>query len=115
VVDEEGRASRLGTFLGCPLCDRAELPDRVRVVRTSPEWTEGTMPAGLRRRHRLAAGTWGQISIREGGLRFSMASDPPLVHDLTGAGSTQAIPPEVDHEVEPLGSVTFAIEFLAVE
>jgi tellurite methyltransferase len=115
VIDAGGRSSRLGTPLRCPLCDRAELPTRVHLVRTSPEWTEQTMPAGLRRRHRLAGGTWGQIRLVEGRLRFSMASDPPLVRDLGGNESTQAIPPEADHEIEPIGPVKFAIDFLVVE
>jgi tellurite resistance-related uncharacterized protein len=115
VTDEEGRISRIGSLLDCPLCDRAELPDRVHVVRSSPEWTEDTMPAGLRRRHRLVAGTWGQINVREGMLRFSMATHPPLVRDLAGSEATQPIPPEVDHEVEPVGPVKFSIDFLAVE
>ena len=38
-----------------PLCDRAELPEGLRWVRTSAVWDEETMPAGLRRAHRVTA------------------------------------------------------------
>lgn len=114
VVDEEGRAARLGTTLNCPLCDRAELPTRVRLARSSPAWTEDTMPAGLRRRHRLALGTWARIHVQKGRLRVSMATDPPLVRELAGSESVQAIPPGIEHEVEPDGEVEFTIDFLVV-
>jgi tellurite methyltransferase len=115
VVDEEGRAARLGTALNCPLCDRAELPTRVGLARSSPVWTEDTMPAGLRRRHRLAPGTWARIHVQKGRLRFTMATDPPLVRELGGGESVQGVPPGIEHEVEPDGEVEFTIDFLVVE
>ncbi len=114
VIDGARRAARQGTPLDCPLCDRAELPADVRLVRTSPTWTEHSMPAGLRRRHRLAAETWGRITVHDGALAFSMTSGPLLRRELVGAGATQAIPPEIDHELQPMGAVRFAIDFFAV-
>ncbi|MGH9047567.1 MAG: DUF3565 domain-containing protein, partial [Acidimicrobiales bacterium] len=60
VVTPEGRAARLGAPLNCPLCDRTELPQRVRRTRVSSDWNEKTMPVGLRRAHRLGEGTWGR-------------------------------------------------------
>lgn len=113
VTDDEGRAARLGTLLDCPLCDRAEAPDGLRLVRSSPEWDAGTMPARLGRAHRVGAGTWGRIVVHEGRLRFAMSAEPPLEVEL-GPGATQAIPPEVEHEVRPLGPVRFRVDFLAV-
>jgi tellurite resistance-related uncharacterized protein len=113
VTDDAGRKARLGTLLGCPLCDRAEAPDGLRLVRSSPEWDRQSMPAGLGRAHRLGAGTWGRIVVHEGRLRFAMSSEPPLEVEL-GPGATQAIPPELVHEVRPLGPVRFRVEFLAV-
>jgi tellurite methyltransferase len=44
VVEADGRAERIGMPLECPLCDRAELPDAVRHVRSSPEWSSATLP-----------------------------------------------------------------------
>jgi tellurite resistance-related uncharacterized protein len=113
VLEIEGRRSHLGTMLDCPLCDRAELPDGLRLVRSTPEWTELTMPAGLRQAHRVAQGTWGRIVVHHGQLRFLARTEPEL-EVVVVAGSTQAIPPEVVHQVQPLGSVSFSIDFLSV-
>ena len=86
----------------------------MRRVRTSAVWDEWTVPAGLRRAHRVAAGTWGRIVVDSGRLRFAAATTPPIDAELE-AGSTQGIPPEVIHEVEPLGAVRFSVEFFAVD
>ncbi len=114
VTSAAGRGGKLGQPLECPLCDRAELPPGLISVRTTPLWDESSMPAGLRRAHRIAAGTWGLIRLQEGRLRFSMSSNPALEVDLD-AGSEQAIPPGVEHQVQPLGPIRMAIEFLRVE
>ncbi|MFP5317342.1 MAG: DUF3565 domain-containing protein [Acidimicrobiia bacterium] len=112
VLDGRERAARVGSLLDCPLCDRAELPGELRVVRTTDVWDEATMPAGLRRDHRVAAGTWGRITVEAGRLRFRAATEPPL-DTVVEPGSHQPIPPEVVHSVEPLGPVRFVVEFLA--
>jgi hypothetical protein len=51
--------------------------------------------------------------VRLGQLRFVMQSDPAL-DVVLHSGSTQAIPPEVPHEVQPLGPVHFSIDFFSV-
>lgn len=114
ILTSEGRAGRLQTTLSCPLCDRAELPPTAQPVRISPVWTEQTMPAALRRSHRLAEGTWGLLVVHEGLLRCAIATQPGIDVVLTPA-ATQALPPQVDHEVAPEGVVRFSIQFLAVD
>lgn len=114
VLSEQDRAGRIGTSLSCPLCDRAELPADLRPARSSPEWNERTLPEGLLRAHRLPSGTWGRIVFREGRLRLTMATDPPLEVELAGDGAVQAIPPDIDHQVLPVGPVRFSVDFLAV-
>jgi tellurite methyltransferase len=111
VLDDTERSRRIGTPLDCPLCDRAELPELLAVVRTTETWDEQTMPAGLRRAHRLASGSWGHLRVERGELRFRAQTHPAL-DVIVGANDAQAIPPEVEHEVEPRGSVRFFIEFL---
>jgi len=113
VLDAEMRNARLGTPLSCPLCDRAELPDGLRLVRTSPNWDEHTMPAGFKRSHRIAAGTWGRIVVHDGTLRFVAQTEPEL-NVIVGPQSTQAIPPEVEHNVQPLDQVRFSIDFFSI-
>jgi tellurite resistance-related uncharacterized protein len=114
VLVAEGRAARLGTPLDCPLCERAEMPDALRRARISPVWDQHTMPPGLRRAHRIGAGTWGRILVHAGRLRFAAAT-APAIHVELARGATQAIPPEVEHEIETLGAVRFSVEFLAVD
>jgi len=114
VQSAAGRSSRLGKPLECPLCERAELPASLRSVRTSAEWNEHTLPAGLLRSHRLGPGTWGRIRVHDGRLQFSMATQPPLDVELL-RDTEQAIPPEMDHEVRPIGEVRFSLDFLAVD
>jgi tellurite resistance-related uncharacterized protein len=72
------------------------------------------MPAGLRCTHRVAAGTWGRITVHSGELRF-VAQTAPVLDVVLAAGSAQPIPPEVEHEVQPLGAVRFSIEFLSLK
>ncbi len=111
VLDAAGRAARIGSPLECPLCDRAELPDGLRVVRTTQVWDEETMPAALRRAHRVGAGTWGRLHVQQGEVRFRARTRPPL-DVVVRPGIPQGIPPEVEHEVEPRGNVRFLVEFL---
>lgn len=109
-----GRSARLGTPLDCPLCDRAELPDALRFVRSTPVWDEHTLPKALRRAHRVATGTWGRITVHQGRLRFRAQTHPPL-EVVLGPNTTQAIPPDIEHDVSPLGTVRVSVDFLAVD
>lgn len=113
VLEAAGRAERLGTLLPCTLCDRAELPETLRLARTTAVWDEHTMPVGLRRSHRVAAGTWGRLTVHAGSLRFHAATRPPIDLEVH-SGSMQPIPPDIEHDVQPIGAVQFSIEFLAV-
>lgn len=113
VLDPGTRDARVGTPLICTLCDRAEPPDGLRLVRTSPRWDEHTMPAGLKRLHRIAVGAWGRIIVHEGNLRF-VAQTEPVLNVIVGSGSTQTIPPGVEHNVKPLDHVCFSIDFLSI-
>jgi tellurite resistance-related uncharacterized protein len=71
------------------------------------------MPTDLKRSHRIAVGTWGRIIVHEGHLRFIARTEPRL-NVIVDPGSTQAIPPEVEHDVQPLDQVSFSIDFLSI-
>jgi tellurite methyltransferase len=114
VVDPMGQESRIGTPIQCALCARTEIPDDLRLVRSSPEWDERTVPAGLLRSHCLAERTWGRITVAHGRLRFSAATEP-CYERVLGRGDDQGVPPGIEHWVEPVGSVRFSIDFLAVD
>jgi tellurite resistance-related uncharacterized protein len=112
VLDERERASRIGAELHCPLCDRAELPDRLRPVRTAGPFDPETLPPGLLKDHRVADGIWGCLCVLEGSVWFSMDGDPPVTVRV-GAGERQPIPPGVAHALRPDGPFRLTVEFLA--
>ncbi len=85
-------------------------PDLVPYQRT-PEFSEATVPAGLRRRHATKAGVWGRICVLDGSLRYRILEPEPEEHELV-SGRDGVVEPEIPHEVEPLGEVRFFVEFL---
>ena len=110
VLDESERASRIDAPLDCPLCDRAEMPEGLTLVRIAGPFDTGTLPAAFRRRHRVAERTWGFLRVLEGAVGFSMDSDPPLEVRLE-AGGRQPIPPGVPHCLKVDGPVRLSVEF----
>jgi mannose-6-phosphate isomerase-like protein (cupin superfamily) len=110
VMTTEGRAARIGAELDCPLCDRPELPDGLETARTV-RFDDATLPAGLRRDHRVAEQTWAVLRVLDGHARFTMAVDPAVDRRMS-AGDEQAIPPGVPHAVDPEGPVVLTVEFL---
>ena len=111
VLDESQRAARIGAELDCPLCDRAELPEGLRLARTAGPFEADTLPPGLRTAHRLAEQTWGCLRVEDGSVLFSMESEPP-VRVRVEAGSRQPIPPGVRHALTVDGPVRLTVEFL---
>ena len=111
IEDDEERPRRVGQPIECPRCDRAELPDGLHPVRTTATWDASTVPAALRRAHRVAAGTWGVLEVEAGGVRFHADTEPPTDVRVT-SGRSQPIPPELDHHIEPEEGARFRITFL---
>ena len=111
VVTEAGRRAHLATTLPCVRCDRRELPAGARRRRVTRTFDHATMPDGLRAQHTTKRGVWAIIRVEAGTLVCRLY--PPLAarHELT-AGATLVLPPELPHEVEPVGEVRFAVEFL---
>ena len=111
MMTDAGRAGRLGSELDCPLCDRAELPDGLDVVRTGGPFDATTLPAGLRKAHRVANGVWGRLRVIEGSAALTVETGPRLEVRL-GAGNSQPIPPGVPHAVSVDGPVVLVLDFL---
>lgn len=114
VTEEADRTAKLGLPLDCPLCDRAEMPEGLHPIPSNVELTEHTVPERLLRVHRLGRATWGRIAVQTGGLRVTILTEPPI-DAVLGPGSSQAIPPEVDHELWLLGPVLFTVDFFTVD
>jgi tellurite methyltransferase len=113
VLDETERAAHVGSPLDCALCERGEMPDGLRFAWRTAAWDAKSLPAGLRRRHKLGPHTWGRIVVEEGSLAYRASTTPPMAR-VIGAGRDQAIPPGVEHDVEPADDARFLIEFFDV-
>lgn len=113
-LTEEGRAARIGTEIDCPLCDRAELPQGLRVTRTAGPFTAETVPPGLQADHRVAEGTWGRLRVLEGSVRFRLATEPPI-DVVLGAGDAQPIPPLTPHNLSVVGPMRIEVDFLVAD
>ena len=111
VTKASGRARRIGAELNCPLCDRAELPSDLTVARTAGPFDAASLPAGLRKVHRVPEGRWGLLRVLDGSLGFIMTTDPPVAVRLC-EGDTHAIPPSVDHKLTIDRPVVMALDFL---
>ena len=87
-----------------------ELPLGLDHVRTTEVFDAQTVPAGLLRAHRIAAGVWGRLTVHMGSLRFVFEDDPGAGIRVD-AGESIVIPPSTPHHVEPDTDAQFAIEF----
>ena len=88
-------------------------PAGLQPYKRTPEFTETGIPPGLLRAHATRPGTWARLHVLEGTLRFrDLVQD--RVFDL-GPGIHPVIRPEDLHEVAPLGSVRFFVEFCRLE
>lgn len=87
------------------------LPAGLVPYQRTREFSESTIPAGLRRRHTTKAGVWARISVREGSLRYRIL-EPDLEEHVLSPGRPGVVWPETPHEVEPIGPVRFHVEFL---
>ena len=86
------------------------LPPGCEAYRSTPVFTEATVPPGLLRSHRTAPGTWGLIRVLEGRLLYRVL-DPPSERVLDPTGAPGLVQPGVPHEVSPLGPVRFQVDF----
>lgn len=97
-----------------PMPDMPQLPANVVVYKTTREFTETTVPAGLLRAHTTKEGTWGRIVVLEGALHYALSDDDGPGW-LLEPGVLGIVEPTVPHQVTPRGAVRFKVEFLRVE
>lgn len=86
------------------------LPSHVVHYKTTPEFTQDTVPAGLQRNHTTAHGVWGRIVVHEGSLRY-VIEEPEKEEHLLGPDTPGIVEPQVAHHVVIEGPVRFAVEF----
>jgi tellurite resistance-related uncharacterized protein len=86
------------------------LPLSVAFYKSTPEFDETSIPAGLRRDHTTAAGVWAKIVVLEGALVYCITEPAPERHPLR-AGDEGIIEPQMKHYVELCGPVRFRVDF----
>lgn len=86
------------------------LPPGCTVYRSTPVFTEATVPPGLLRAHRTAPGVWALIHVLEGRLRYRVTA-PASERILDPSTPPGLVEPGVPHEVAPLGPVRFRLDF----
>lgn len=86
------------------------LPPGVSSYKSTPEFTNETVPKGLLRAHQTKEGTWGKIVVLEGQLSYRIL-EPELEELVLSKEKSGVVEPTVLHEVEPIGEVKFYVEF----
>ena len=77
--------------------------------KTTPVFTETTLPAALRREHRTKAGVWGLIRVLEGQLKLGFSDREDL--QLLTPEQPAVVNPEETHWVEPVGPMRMQVDF----
>ena len=86
------------------------LPDGLEMYKCTPEFDEGSVPAGLLKAHQTKAGTWGKIVIKSGKLSYRIL-EPELEELVLTPEDHGVVEPTIFHEVAPVGAVRFCVEF----
>jgi hemoglobin len=92
------------------VCERAELPAELTLLRTAGPFTGESLPAGLRRTHHTAEGVWGVLRVLAGVVRCQLEVSPPL-DVVLAAGSGQPLPPGIAHHIELDPAARLTVEF----
>lgn len=88
------------------------LPDSVTFYKSTPIFTQDTLPAALQRGHTTAGNVWARIHIHEGSLLYRI-SDPRVPNEeiLLTPEQPGVVEPQVEHEVQVVGPVRFQLDF----
>ena len=85
------------------------LPADIVLVRTTSEFDHHSAPAGFARAHRIAAGVWGRLVVRQGRLGFRFEDDEEVLR--VAAPGMVVIPPQRPHRLVLDEPVRFVVEF----
>ena len=92
-------------------------PDQMPALKsykTTPTFTQDSVPVGLLADHSTKEGVWGLIHVSRGKLRYCV-TDPRRENEeriLEPGNAAGVVEPTIVHRVELLGPVEFRVEFL---
>jgi len=87
------------------------MPDDFVSYKKTPVFTQDTVPASLQKDHSTAADTWAVIHIETGTLKYHITEPEHEGVYLLDTNKPGVIAAAHAHYVEPLGNVSFYIEF----
>jgi len=87
-----------------------ELPSNISPYKTTPDFTEESVPQGLLNDHNTKEGVWGKIVVLEGALEYTIQEPLLETIELT-PDKFGVVEPTIKHHIKPLGSVKFYVEF----
>ncbi|MDJ0838344.1 MAG: DUF1971 domain-containing protein [Acidobacteriota bacterium] len=87
------------------------LPENLKAYKSTPEFTEETIPSGLLANHSTKAGTWGLVQLTEGTVDLVVPEQGDRVITLTPERPGVIIP-ETVHYLKLKGPVRFSVTFL---
>jgi tellurite resistance-related uncharacterized protein len=88
------------------------IPDSATFYKSTPIFTEHTVPAALQRGHTTAGDVWARIHILEGSLLYRI-TDPRVAAEevLLTSELYGVVEPQIVHEVQLVGPVRFQVDF----
>ena len=89
------------------------IPDNCHAYKRTSLFTESTVPAGLLKAHQTKAGTWGKIVVVKGKVLYRIL-EPDLEEHLLDTNHFGVVEPGIPHEIEPIGEVSFYVDFYKI-
>ena len=86
------------------------IPTEVKSIRRTPDFTNETVPKGLLKSYTTKEGNWAKIVVLEGSLIYRIL-EPALEEIVLTQETYGIVEPAVRHEIEPIGSMKFYVEF----
>ncbi|TDR88984.1 DUF1971 domain-containing protein [Enterovirga rhinocerotis] len=96
-----------------PPPDDERWPAGLKAYKRTPDFTEATIPAGLRREHSTKPGVWAKLHVTDGAIDFHDSSSGDVRR--LSAGSHPVIFPERVHHLAVIGPVSLFVEFYSEE
>ena len=114
----QAKAARIAESLKLSLklsrpTDRAAFVAKPQPYRSTPEFDEVSLPAGLRRTHCTKAGVWGVIRVLEGSLNYNLEDGSEAI--LLTPDRPGLIRPEELHHVTSVGPFRMKVDFYEAE
>jgi len=87
------------------------IPDDFVSYKKTPMFTQDSVPDSLQKDHSTASEIWAQIIIEKGSLKYNITEPGFEGEYLLNATNPGVISAGHTHFIEPVGSVSFYIEF----